>query len=306
LLDCDLDLVVLASPPAFRPLHFEAAVRAGKHVFMEMPIATDVPGVRRVLEANERAKARGLSVAVGLPRRHEKRYQETIRRLHDGAIGQVVLARAYWNAGPVAAHTRQAKDTELSDQLRNWRRFPWLSGDLVVEQHVQNLDVIHWLKGDVPLECNGIATRDNHLAPDPRLACEQHFVEYAFADGSRLFSQCRRKDHCWNVVSEYAHGTKGYANISSGRICDRAGTPIWSFGSGESRGAQEQQFQLMTALRRGELLNEVDHASKSTLMAILGRTATYTGRVERWSDLLNSSLPMADVDRLCGGDTAVM
>ena len=151
-LDSDADLVILATPPGFRPMHFEAAVEAGKHIFMEKPVAVDGPGVRRVLAANEIAKKKNLAVAVGLQRHHEVAYRETISRLKDGAIGDIVFARAYWNGGGVWVRPRQPQQTELEYQMRNWYYFNWLCGDHIVEQHIHNLDVINWLKDGFPVK----------------------------------------------------------------------------------------------------------------------------------------------------------
>ncbi|HEY6562960.1 MAG TPA: Gfo/Idh/MocA family oxidoreductase, partial [Pirellulaceae bacterium] len=154
-LEADIDLVVLATPPGFRPLHFEACVNAGKHIFMEKPVATDVPGVRRILDANRRAKEKGLAVAVGLQRHHEPNYLETIQRLHDGAIGEMILGRAYWNMGYLWVRERQPTWTEMEYQMRNWYYFNWLCGDHIVEQHIHNLYVINWLMRDYPISAQG-------------------------------------------------------------------------------------------------------------------------------------------------------
>ena len=298
LLQCDLDLVILAAPPAFRPVHFEAAARAGKHVFLEKPLATDAIGVRRVLEANWQAMAQGLAVAVGLYRRHDRRYRETVRRLQAGAIGSIPLLRAYWNARSLPASPTPTSHSALARQLRDWRHFGWLSGEHIVEQHVHNLDVINWLKQDYPVECNGMGSSMLGDGDEPGGRAEQRFVEYVYADGSRLFSQCRAMAHCWNSVSEHAHGTRGSANISGGKIYDRAGRMVWNYGNGEGGGERQQFTDLFAALRRGEPLNEADYGAKSTLTAIMGRAATCSGQIVTWEEAYRASERLADVDAL--------
>lgn len=295
-LDCDVDLVLLATPPAFRPLHFEAAVQAGKHVFLEKPLATDPAGVRRVLAANAEAKPKGLLVAVGLQRRHERRYQETIRRLWDGAIGEILILRVYWNSRGVAVRPRQPRWTELEYKLRNWGQFNWLSGDHIVEQHIHNLDVGNWLLRAAPVQCNGQGGRAVRATPTGDVF-DQHFVEYTYASGVRMFSQCRHVAGCWDCVAEHAHGTAGSADISGGKIYDRSGSLVWS-SKGSGAGQQAEQDDLFAALRRGQHHNEADDGAASTLTAILGRMASYSGQVVQWEEALQADLPLADVDRL--------
>ena len=171
-LDQDIDMVLLATPPGFRPLHFEQAVKAGKHVFMEKPVAVDAPGVRRVLKAGEMAKEKGLAVAVGLQRRHEVAYKETMEQLHNGAVGDIILGRAYWNGQGVWTRNRQPDHTELEYQMRNWYYFNWLCGDHIDEQHIHNLDVMNWLFSGYPVSANGMGGRQvrtsNRHGPDFR------------------------------------------------------------------------------------------------------------------------------------------
>jgi len=296
-LECDLDLVILATPPGFRPLHFEAAVNAGKHVFMEKPVATDPPGVRRVLAANEEAKKRNLLVAVGLQRHHEKKYQETIQRLWDGAIGDIVCLRVYWNGGGVWVRPRQEDQTELEYQLRNWYYFNWIGGDHIVEQHIHNLDVGNWLMKDHPAECNGMGGRQVRTGKEYGEIYDHHFCEFAYANGVRMFSQCRHIRGCWNAVAEHAHGTKGSADISGAKIYNAGGELLWS-GKGGGGGHQEEHYDLFAALRKGELYNEAECGVHSTMTAVLGRLATYSGKVVKWDEALNSNVALADFDSL--------
>ena len=297
LLACDVDLVILATPPGFRPLHFEAAVRAGKHVFLEKPLATDPPGVRRVLAANEEAKQRQLLVAVGLQRHHERKYQETIRRLWDGAIGDLVCLRVYWNGSGVWVRPRQEAQTELEYQLRNWYYFNWIGGDHIVEQHIHNLDVGNWLLKDHPAECHGMGGRQVRTGHEYGEIYDHHCCEFTYPNGVKMFSQCRHIRNCWNSVAEHAHGTRGQADISGAKIYGADGGLIWS-GKGGGGGHQEEHNDLFAALRKGEIYNEVESGAHSTLTAIMGRLASYSGKLITWDDALNSNLALADVDRL--------
>ncbi len=294
----DIDFVVLATPPGFRPLHFEAAVQAGKHVFMEKPVAVDAPGVRRVLAANVIAKQKQLAVQVGLQRHHEDRYKETIKRLQDGAIGDIILARAYWNGGGLWVRPRTKEQTELEYQMRNWYYFNWLCGDHIVEQHIHNLDVINWLMGAYPVSAQGQGGREVRRGLDYGQIYDHHFVEFTYANGTKLLSQCRHMDGCWNAVSEFAHGTKGSSVISNAQIKDSLGKDVWSYGDGGGNGWQQEQHDFTAALRRGDLPNEGDYGAMSTMTSILGRLATYSGQNISMEDALKSTLREADVDSL--------
>ena len=225
------DLVILATPPGFRPIHFEAAVEAGKHVFMEKPVATDAPGVRRVLAAAEEAKKKNLAVGVGLQRHHEAMYLETIKRLQDGAIGDIVAMRVYWNGSTpwvkrAELTALRPQVSEMEYQMRNWYYFTWLCGDHIVEQHIHNLDVINWLKDGYPVQANGMGGCQVRKGQDYGEIFDHHAVEFEYADGSRMFSQCRHIPNCWNSVSEHAHGTKGTADISTARSRPAGGEPL--------------------------------------------------------------------------------
>ena len=217
--------MILATPPGFRPIHFEAAVKAGKHVFMEKPVATDAPGVRKVLAAAEESKKKNLAVGVGLQRRHQAQYLETIKRLQDGAIGDIVATRVYWNGSTPWVHTREEleakyghKLSEMEYQMRNWYYFTWICGDHIVEQHIHNMDVSNWLKDAFPVKANGMGGCQVRKGKDYGETFDHHAVEFEYADGSRMFSQCRHIPGCWNSVSEYAIGTKGTADISGAKI----------------------------------------------------------------------------------------
>jgi predicted dehydrogenase len=296
-LESDLHLVILATPPGFRPLHFAAAVEAGKHAFLEKPLAVDACGLRRVHQANLQARQKGLAVAVGLQRRHEAPYQETVRRLRDGAIGRFTFARAYWNSSQVRWTPRRPQQTELEYQLRNWSGFGWLGGDHIVEQHIHNLDVVNWALDALPDRANGQGGRSAAAESTAGECFDHHFVEFTYPDGFRLFGQCRRVRDCWNRISEHIHGTDGYADVSGAKIYSATGQLMWH-GNGKHDGHQQEQHNLFAALRRGEVPNECDLGAQATMTAILGRMATYSGREVSWDEAIQARGFLADVDRL--------
>ncbi|WP_417749621.1 Gfo/Idh/MocA family protein [Rosistilla oblonga] len=303
-LQADVDVVILATPPGFRPLHFEAAVDAGKHVFMEKPVATDAPGVRRVLAANAIAKHNGLAVSVGLQRHHEARYRQCVAQLHGGMIGDVIMSRAYWNGSGIWVRPRQQNDTELQYQCRNWYYFNWLCGDHITEQHVHNLDVINWVMDGFPVEAQGQGGRQVRTGDDTGQIFDHHFVEYTYDGGAKLISQCRHMKGCWNSVGEYVHGTRGYAIVNKAEIYDHQDNLIWKSDAAveQGKGWQQQHHDLFAALRRGESPNEADYGAHSTMTAIMGRMATYGGKVVRWDDAIHSDIALADFDSLRSWD----
>ncbi|HEY2882644.1 MAG TPA: Gfo/Idh/MocA family oxidoreductase, partial [Pirellulales bacterium] len=223
-IDCGADLIILATPPGFRPIHFEAVVKANKQIFTEKPVATDAPGIRRFLAANEEAKKKGLAVGVGLQRHHQAGYVEAMKRLHDGAIGDILATRVYWNQDRPWKHQRSElekqagkKLSEMEYQMRNWYYFVWLCGDHIVEQHIHNIDVGNWMKnGKHPISASGMGGSQKARGPDDGEIFDHHAVEFVYDDGSRMFSQCRHMPGCTNSVTEHAHGTKGTATLNAG------------------------------------------------------------------------------------------
>ncbi len=296
-LDTDIDLVILATAPGFRPLHFEAAVKAGKHVFMEKPVGTDAPGIRRVLAANAEAKKKNLAVAVGLQRHHESLYKEMIAKLQDGAIGDFITIRVYWNGGGVWTRPRQPQQTELEYQVRNWYYFNWLCGDHIVEQHIHNLDVGNWLMNGVPQRVNAQGGREVRKGEDHGQIFDHFFCEYTYENGTKMFSQCRHIRNCWNSVSEHVHGTKGFADITGGKIYDSSGELVFK-SDGKRGGHQQEHHDLFDALRAGKLPNEGDYGATSTMTSIFGRLAAYSGKQLEWNDAINSNIALADTDTL--------
>jgi len=298
--ESDCHLVILATPPGFRPLHFAAAVAAGKHVFMEKPVAVDAQGVRKVLEANEEAKSKNLAVAVGLQRRHERKYMETVKAIQDGAIGDIILARAYWNGNKPWFKGRQKEWTELEYQMRNWYQFNWLCGDHIVEQHIHNLDVINWIMNDYPMKAQGQGGaqyyRDN---PDYGEIFDHHFVEFTYKSGCTMLSQCRHIPETWNSVTEFVHGTKGWADVSGSKIYEHGKKDaVQNHGKLGGDGHQQEHHDLFADLRAGRIPSEGEWGAKSTFTAIFGRMATYSGKEIKWDECLAKGTDVAPVDWL--------
>jgi predicted dehydrogenase len=291
------DVVILATPPGFRPIHFEEAIRQGKHVFMEKPVAVDAPGVRKVLAAAEEAKKKNLKVGVGLQRRHQLGYIEAIQRLHDGAIGDIVGTRCYWNGNTPWVKPRAEleakygrKLTEMEYQMHNWYYFVWLCGDHICEQHIHNLDVINWIKNGYPVRAQGMGGCEVRKGPDYGEIFDHHCVEFEYADGSRCSSQCRHILGCWNDVSEHAIGTKGSADFQDGRWSIK-GPTAWRFqGKQERERYQQEHDDLFDAIRHDRPYSEAEYGAKSTMTAIFGRMATYSGKMLEWDEAINSNI----------------
>ena len=290
-IDSGVDMVILATPPGFRPAHFEAAVKAGKHVFMEKPVATDAPGVRQVLAATEEAKKKGLGVGVGLQRRHQLGYIDTIKKLQDGAIGDIIMMRAYWNGSTPWVRDRKPEQTEMEYQMRNWYYFTWICGDHIVEQHIHNLDVINWVKGSYPVKAQGQGGREVRVGPNYGETFDHHFVEFEYADGSRCLSQCRHIPGCWNAVEEYVHGSKGNAAIHDYTI-NVNGEKRARYRGENPNPYQREHEDLLKSILAGSPINEGEYGAKSTMTAILGRMATYSGQMLEWDKALNSSISL--------------
>jgi predicted dehydrogenase len=283
------DVVILATPPGFRPMMFEAAVEAGKHVFMEKPVATDPPGIRRVLEAAKKADEKKLKVVVGLQRRYETSYLETFKQVQEGAIGDIVAAQCYWNGDGVWVRERRPNQTEMEYQVMNWYYFNWLCGDHIVEQHVHNIDVVNWFKGGPPVSAQGMGGREVRKGRDNGEIFDHHYVEFTYADGSICNSQCRHIPGCWSQVSESLQGTKGRA--TPGRIYDLKGETVWRHrGRGDANPYQVEHDELYRHIREDIPINNAYYGASSTMTAILGRLCTYSGQRIGYEEALNSQV----------------
>ena len=290
----EADVAILATPPGFRPIHFEEAVRQGKHAFMEKPVAVDAPGVRRVLAAAEEAKKKNLKVGVGLQRHHQPGYIETVKRLQDGAIGQITAMRCYWLGNAREGLERLPGESEMRYQVRNWYYFTWLSGDHIVEQHIHNIDVINWIKGAYPVRAQGMGGRQVRNLKIHGQIYDHHFVEFEYADGSRLYSQSRQNRGTFTSVSEHVTGTKGSADLNDPqKRFAITGPNAWSLRLKEREdGHQLEHFPLVDAIVNNKPHNEAEHGAKSTMTAIMGRMATYSGKLIEWDEAFNSKLDL--------------
>lgn len=284
-IDSGVDMVIIATPPGFRPIHFEYAVQAGKHIFAEKPVATDAAGIRKFLAAAAEAKKKNLKVGIGLQRHHQAPYIDTIKRLQDGAIGDIILTRAYWNGTRPWVRPRKPGQTEMEYQMRNWYYFNWLCGDHINEQHIHNLDVINWLKNGHPVEAQGVGGKQVDIGIDSGEIYDHHMLEYTYADGSKLLSECRHQQNTWQSVSEHAHGTKGHADISGQNYTLNDGTKWKSAAKGIDPYVQEH-IDLQTAIRNSVDYSEAEYGAHSTFTAILGRMATYSGKIVKWDEAL--------------------
>lgn len=287
------DVVLLVTPPGFRPMHFEEAVKQGKHVFMEKPVAVDSPGIRKVLAAAEIAKQKKLNVVVGLQRRYQTNYRETLKRIEDGAIGDIVSGQVYWNSGGVWVKPRTANQTEMEHQMRNWYYFNWLCGDHIVEQHVHNIDIANWVKNAYPVSVQGTGSRAWRTGKDYGEIYDNHAVELTYADGSVIYSQCRHFEGTSNRVDETFQGTKGRVYLSannSGILWDKNGKEIYNHDrKANANPYQTEHDELFAAIAKSEYkFWDAERAAKSCFTAIVGRYATYSGQVIKWDDALKA------------------
>ncbi|WP_128548685.1 Gfo/Idh/MocA family protein [Larkinella soli] len=290
------DVVILATPPGFRPMHFEEAVKQGKHIFMEKPVATDAPGVRRVLAAAEEAKKKKLNVVVGLQRHYQGNYREMIKRIHDGMLGDIVGGSVYWVSGGVWTKPRQANQTEMEYQMRNWYYFNWLCGDHINEQHIHNIDVANWVKNGYPVSCQGTGGRQVRTGKEHGEIFDHHLVDYQYADGTTINSQCRHYEGTFSKVDEMFVGTKGRVD-SFGRnsiLKDYKGNALYTHNvKADGNPYQVEHDELFEAIAKNQYkFADAENGAKSTLTAIMGRMATYSGKVVKWEEALNSQIDL--------------
>ena len=282
------EVVILATTPGFRPEHFEYAVEQGKHVFMEKPVAVDAPGIRRVLAAAKKADEKNLKVVCGLQRRYQNSYIETLEQIKSGVIGEMTSAQVYWNGGGVWVRKRAEGMTEMEYQMRNWYYFNWLCGDHIVEQHVHNLDVMNWFKGGPPMKAQGMGGRQVRIGPETGEIFDHHYVEYTYADGTVMNSQCRHQRGAMNRVTEVIGAQNGRA--MPGRILDRNGKTIWRFKGENNDPYQTEHDVLYKHIREDKPINNAYYTAASTMTAILGRMVTYSGKEIKYDDALANGL----------------
>lgn len=280
------DLIMLATPPGFRPQHLEYAVKAGKNIFTEKPVAVDPTGIRKVLAAAEEAKAKGLCIVAGTQRRHQATYLESMKRIHDGAIGDLVSGRVFWNQGNIWAVPRKEGWSDAEYQLRNWYHFIWLCGDCIVEQHVHNLDVACWALGAHPVRAVGMGGREVNTGPEWGESYDHYAVDFEFPNGVHVQSMCRQISGCESEVAEHFVGTKGrwhsesrFEGPNAPRIRARGINPY-----------VQEHIDLLEAVTGNKPINELKQVAESTMTAILGRLSAFTGKALTWEQALNAKL----------------
>ncbi len=294
----ECDLVILTTPPGFRPYHFEAAVNAGRHVFMEKPVATDAPGIRKVLEMGKIADQKGLKVVAGLQRRYQNCYREALKQVKESnIIGDIVSGQVYWNDGGVWVKDRLDGMTEMQYQMLNWYYFVWLCGDHIAEQHVHNLDVANWFIGSTPLSAQGMGGRQVRTDKKFGEIFDHHVIEFTYANGVRINSQCRHQKGCLNQVREEFTGTKGILYLTGGNNCyatDHKGNVIWKYDSRQKdvNPYQAEHNELQDAILNDKKLNNAEYVATSTMTSILGRMASYSGKEVKWDAALNSQIQL--------------
>jgi predicted dehydrogenase len=286
------DVVILATPPGFRFIHFDEAIRQNKHVFMEKPVATDPAGVQAVLATAAIAKQKKLNVVVGLQRHYQDSYRELFKR--KDLVGDITSMQAWWNNDGVWVRQRKEGQTEMEYQMRNWYYFVWLCGDHITEQHIHNLDVINWFKGGYPVKAQGMGGRQVRKGKDNGEIFDHHYVEFEYADGSLLNSQCRHIPGTMSRVDELFTGTKGKIHCSDAKITDASGKVIYQFDKkGEPNPYQTEHDELFAAIAKGEYkFWDAENGAKSSMTSILGRMATYSGQMVMWDKAINSGLDL--------------
>lgn len=287
----ECDAVILATPPPFRPAHFEEAIGAGKHVFMEKPLAVDVPGYRKIMEVGKMAEAKKLNVVVGLQSRYDTSYNAMMDKIREGMLGDVLSVDVYYNVGAPKIHPRQAGQTELEYQLRNWRYFNWLWAGQLAGQAIHQIDVINWLMQDYPDYASGMGGRLTFSGPDQGNTYDHQYVEYVYPNGVKMHVQCRNMNHCEVKMGFYIRGTQGYADQRS-RIFNLDNKIIWRFRDADEAvgSTQLEQNVFFNAVANGPYINNTDYGAKSTLTTIIGRMASHSGQPVKLEEALASDL----------------
>lgn len=288
-IDSDVDIVLLATPPAFRPEHLRAAIEAGKHVFMEKPVAVDPVGVRSVMASARMAEEKGLAIVAGTQRRHDPAYIEAMRRIHDGAIGEVKAAQVYWNQGGLWLRERKPGMSDMEWQARNWLYFTWLSGDHIVEQHVHNIDVANWALQGHPVKALGVGGRQVRTDPSYGHIYDHFAIELEYPSGAHVLSMCRQQDGTPRRVAEHIIGTRG---TSDGHSMIQGATN-WTYEGEDVNPYVQEHTNLIASIREGEPINEGQRIAESVMTAIMAREAAYTGQEITWDEMMNSTLDLS-------------
>ncbi len=292
-------LVLLTTPPTFRPIHMEYAVEKGCHIFMEKSFGVDAPGVRRVMKAGEAAKAKNLKIAGGLMSRHYVPLEECIKQIHDGAIGDVITLWPYREHGPVGFKPRQKDEPELAHQIRNYSNYTWINGSFLLDWLIHNLDICCWVKNAWPVSAQGQGGRQVRAFPDQLF--DHYSVEYRFADGTRMMAQGRHQDNVWNFFGSQVHGSKGSAVLGEGvpnpRIfkgwSQEPGDMIWQYKGPGHNGYQYEHDLLFDAIRNDKPWNESDRCARAAMVGIMGRMAAESGKMVTWDEAMASNVELA-------------
>ena len=298
-LDAGVDLVILATPPFFRPDHLAAAVQAKKHIFSEKPVCVDPVGARSVMATALKAKGMDLSIVTGTQRRHQRDYVASWQQIAEGAIGEITGGNAYWNGGKLWHRDPNPSWSEMEYMIRNWVNWAWLSGDHIVEQHVHNLDVINWFTGTHPVKAVAFGSRIRRVTGDQY---DNFSVDYTFENGIHVHSMCRQINGCVNNVSERIQGSKGSTNCHNS-ILDLAGNEIWKYQYPLDKDGKptesvsvdpyvQEHIDLVTSIRTAKPFNELENTAISTLTAIMGRISAYTGKETSYEEMMNSDLKL--------------
>ncbi len=298
-IDSGVDIIILATPPKWRPEHFEAAVKARKHVFMEKPVAVDPVGIRQVIAAAKMAEAAGLKVVTGTQRRHELSYINLFKEMNDNnAIGKITGANVYWNGGKLWHRNNKPNWTEMEWMIRDWVNWAWLSGDHIVEQHVHNLDVANWFIGTHPVKALGFGSRQRRVTGDQY---DNFSIDYIYEDGMHVHSMCRQINSCSNGVYEIFHGTKAIATTAGHKpqIVDATGKQLFQAEKSEVSPYVQEHKDLITCIRQNIPFNEAETTAISVMTAIMGRVSAYTGKEVTFEEMMNSDMKL-------GPDTYIM
>ncbi|MBW7996474.1 MAG: Gfo/Idh/MocA family oxidoreductase [Candidatus Glassbacteria bacterium] len=288
LLDCDLDLVLLATPPGFRPIHFASCVDAGKHVFAEKPVAVDATGVRQFIETGELARQKGLAVMAGTQRRHDPAFIECVKRVQDGQIGELMSVRCYYNTGFLWKYERQAGWSDMEWQTRNWYYFAWLSGDHIVEQHIHDLDNVNWVLDALPEKALGVGGRTVRTQELFGNIYDHFAIDYTYPGGLHVMSMSRQWGNTDRKVSVEVRGTKGTAIMEQDGRIFITGENAWRYRTRRIDSRKQEQTDLVAAIRSGQTVNDAHSIAQSTLTAIMGREAAYSGETVDWQRALES------------------
>ena len=305
--DAGVDMVILATPPAFRPVHFQYATQKGKHSFMEKPIAVDAKGYRTIMASAKQAQAKNLSVVTGTQRHHERRYVEANKQIQAGLIGEITGGNVYWNQSMLWYRNRQQEWSDMEWMIRDWVNWTWLSGDHIVEQHVHNIDVFLWMSGLKVAKATGFGSRQRRVTGDQY---DNFSIDFEMENGVHLHSMCRQIDGCSNAVGEIIYGTKGVYSSFDNTIKDLKGNVLWKYDDEAAKAEFKQHnpyvlehVDWVNHIRKGTMHDEATECAISSLAGVMGRESAYTGRTITWDemsksdmDLMPAKLELGDMD----------